>query len=327
MSTQQLFNIEQELNTFFEKKIPYYKQRYSGVGAPAAYIPELKNTNPDYLACALMFPDGQVILKGDYAVPFTLQSIAKVFIFMTACMHLGTSRVLEWVDVEPTGDPFNSILRFELNENKKPFNPMINAGAITVASLLPGTDSTEKIEKVKLLLSAILDKDVSINEKIFISEWETAYRNRALANFLMENHLLAADVEETLLTYTKLCSIEITAEDLAKIGLVLSIDGFDPIRRIEVIPSSIARFTKILMFTCGMYNYSGKFAAYVGIPGKSGVSGGILGTVPPSFRNHPILSDGCGIGIFSPAIDPCGNSVKGIKLLEDFLHSYSVQIF
>ncbi|WP_415874117.1 glutaminase A [Domibacillus aminovorans] len=318
-------DVENELTLFLDQKIAYYKEYLSG--ECANYIPELKVVNPDYLAFSLMLPNGKVHLNGDYQVPFTLQSISKVITFIAACLYNGTSAVLEWVDVEPTGDPFNSLLRFELNENKKPFNPMINAGALTVASLLPGLIPMDKIQGVTRLLSSLLDKDVTINKKVFESEWETAYRNRALANFLMENNLLASSVDDTLFTYINLCSIEITVEDLAKIGLILSLDGFDPVRRIQLIPAPITRLTKVLMFTCGMYNSSGKFAAFVGIPVKSGVSGGILGVVPPSLRSHPLLSDGCGIGLYGPAIDAHGNSVKGARLLEDFLQSYDVKIF
>lgn len=318
-------DIDYELNLFLNQKIAYYKKHLSG--ECANYIPELKKVNPDNLGCALMFPDGKVYLSGDYSIPFTLQSISKVITFMAACLYKGTSTVLEWVDVEPTGDPFNSVLRFELNQQQKPFNPMINAGALTVASLLPGSTPLDKIQGGIHLLSSMLDKEVAINTKIFESEWETAYRNRALANFLMESNLLASSVEDTLYTYINLCSVEITVEDLARIGLILSLDGFDPIRKINVIPSPIVRLTKTLMFTCGMYNSSGKFAAFVGIPAKSSVSGGILGAVPPSSRNHPLLSNGSGIGIYGPAIDKHGNSVKGIRLLEDFIEQYDVKIF
>ncbi|HZG73806.1 MAG TPA: glutaminase A [Chondromyces sp.] len=324
MELKQL-DIEHELSTFLEEKISYYKKHLQGTCAN--YIPELQKINPDYLSCALILPDGKTYLHGDYSVPFTLQSISKVITFMAACLYKGTSTVLEWVDVEPTGDPFNSLLRFELNGKQKPFNPMINAGALTVASLLPGSTPLDKIQRGMHLLSSILDKEVTINERVFKSEWETAYRNRALANFLMENRLLASSVEDTLYTYINLCSIEITVDDLAKVGLILSLDGYDPIRKVQVIPAPIVKLTKVLMFTCGMYNSSGKFAAFVGIPAKSGVSGGILGAVPPSLRNHPLLSEGCGIGIYGPAIDEHGNSIKGIKLLEDFLQLYNVQIF
>lgn len=317
--------IDQELDHFLKEKIAYIKKNVPG--ECASYIPELKKANPNDLGFALMLPNGEMYCSGDYQSTFTIQSISKVITFMAACVYRGTETVLDWVDVEPTGASFNSILTFELNKNRKPYNPMINAGAITVASLIPGDTPQEKIQKVLQFLSNILDRDVSINHRVFQSEWETAHRNRALASLLMENRLLDASVEDTLFTYINLCSIEITVEDLAKIGLILSHNGYDPIQKVQLIPESIVQLTKVIMFTCGMYDASGKFAAFVGIPAKSGVSGGILGSIPSSLRNHPLLQEGCGIGIYGPAIDEQGNSVKGMRLLESFLKTYTVQVF
>lgn len=204
-------------------------------------------------------------------------------------MHHGIESVLKWVDVEPTGDSFNSILRFELKNQKKPYNPMINAGALTVASLLPGTKYEEKLMNVTNLLYDLLGKEVGINEKVFTSEWETAYRNRVLVNLLAENDLLASEVDETLLTYIKLCSIEINVHDLAKIGLILSMDGYDPINQKQLIPTPIARLSKVLMFTCGMYNSSGKFAAFVGFPQRVGYLAASL----PAFLHQHAVSMSC----------------------------------
>jgi len=319
------FDLDQELQFFLDERIAYLKENVSG--KCASYIPELKKANPDDLGLALMLPSGKMYCSGDYNTTFTIQSISKVITFMAACVFRGTEEVLKWVDVEPTGASFNSILTFELNKNRKPYNPMINAGAITVASLIPGTTSQEKIQKVLDFLSKILGRNVSINTRVFQSEWETAHRNRALASLLMENELLDSSVDDTLFTYINLCSIEITVEDLAKIGLILSHNGYNPIQKVPLIPESIVQLTKVIMFTCGMYDASGKFAAFVGIPAKSGVSGGILGTIPSSLRNHPLLQEGCGIGIYGPAIDEHGNSVKGMKLLESFLKAYTVQVF
>ncbi|HEY4553378.1 MAG TPA: glutaminase A [Bacillaceae bacterium] len=316
---------ESELKNFLSDKISYYKQHV--YGECASYIPELKKADPTHLSIALLLPDGTSYTAGDCTPSFTFQSISKVISFIAACMHHETENVLDWVDVEPTGDSFNSILRFELKDQTKPYNPMINAGALTVASLLPGEGYEAKVSSVTDLLSDLLDKEVGINEKVFSSEWETAYRNRALANFLMENQLLASGVEETLLAYIKLCSIEINALDLAKIGLILSQDGYDPIKKQQLIPTSIARLAKVLMFTCGMYNSSGKFAAFVGIPAKSGVSGGIMASIPPSSRNTNILSEGCGVGVYGPAIDANGNSVMGVRLLQDLVELYDLKIF
>ena len=213
--------------------------------------------------------------------------------------------LLERVDVEPTGDAFNSIIRLEIHKPGKPFNPMINAGAITIASLLPGTSVQEKLESIYVLLKN--DREASaINEIVFQSEWETAHRNRALAYYLKENGFLESDVEETLEVYLKQCSIEINTEDIALIGLILAHDGYHPIRKEQVLPKEVARLTKALMLTCGMYNASGKFAAFIGLPAKSGVSGGIMTLVPQNlgriyrskmdvvlvFTDQPLMSMG-----------------------------------
>ncbi|WLR51741.1 glutaminase A [Bacillus tianshenii] len=311
----------QEFIYFLKERILNYKEDQGG--ACASYIPELKKANPNHLAINLLLPNGESFSEGDFQQSFSIQSISKVISFIAACMARGVSYVLDWVGVEPTGNPFNSYLI----EKRKPLNPMINAGALTTVSLLPGNNSVEKFHSVTDLLSILIGRKVMINSKIFNSELESAYRNRALANLLMENEFLASGVEETVLTYTKLCSINVTVNDLAKISLILAYDGFDPINEIQLIPTDIARLTKVLMYTCGMYNSSGEFAALVGIPAKSGVSGGILAIVPPSHRNSSLISNGCGIGIYGPAIDENGNSVKGIKLLKDLIRSYDVSIF
>lgn len=324
METYQLAE-ESQLNDFLHVKIPQYKQQAGG--KCASYIPELKKADPSHLSISLLLPDGTHYTAGDHTVFFTIQSISKVLSFITACMHHGIESVLNWVDVEPTGDSFNSFLRFELTNQKKPYNPMINAGALTVASLLPGESHKEKLMNVTNLLYNLLRKEVSINEKVFMSEWETAYRNRALVNLLAENGLLAGGVDETLLTYIKLCSIETSVHDLAKIGLILSMDGYDPIEKKQLIPVQIARLSKVLMVTCGMYNSSGKFAAFVGIPAKSGVSGGILASIPPSTRHLNVLSQGCGIGVYGPAIDRHGNSVMGVRILQDLVEQFHLNIF
>lgn len=133
---------------------------------------------------------------------------------------------------------------------------MINAGAITIASLLPGTSVQEKLESLYVLIEKMIEKRPAINEIVFQSEWETAHRNRALAYYLKENGFLESDVEETLEVYLKQCSIEINTEDIALIGLILAHDGYHPIRKEQVLPKEVARLTKALMLTCGMYNAS-----------------------------------------------------------------------
>ncbi|MEW9670453.1 glutaminase [Ammoniphilus sp. 3BR4] len=298
---------------------------FSAEGRCATYIPALGEADPAQLGVCIIGPDGKAIKSGDWNVPFTMQSISKVISFIAACLHRGVSYVMERVDVEPTGDAFNSIIRLEMHKPGKPFNPMINAGAITVASLLPGESPEKKMESVYALVEKMTGKYPAIKEEVFQSEWQTAHRNRALAHYLKESGFLESEVEEALEVYLRLCSIEVNTEDIALMGLFLAHDGFHPIRKEQILPKQVARITKALMLTCGMYNASGKFAAFVGIPAKSGVSGGIMGAVP-SGRKFP-FQDGCGIGIYGPAIDEYGNSLTGTRLLEHIVQEWDLSIF
>jgi glutaminase len=302
-------------------------QSYSTYGQTANYIPALRTINSSHLGICIILPDGTMIKSGDCEVSFTLQSISKVISFIAACLSRGIPYVLERVDVEPTGDAFNSIIRLEMHKPGKPFNPMINAGAITIASLLPGESSQNKLEFLDVFIEKMIGKRPTINEEVFRSEWQTAHRNRALAYYLKETGFLESEVEESLEVYLKLCSIEVNTEDIALIGLILAHDGYHPIRKEQVLPKNVAKLAKALMLTCGMYNASGKFAAFVGLPAKSGVSGGIMALVPPSVRKELPFQNGCGIGIYGPAIDEYGNSLTGVKLLKHIAQEWDLSIF
>lgn len=305
--------------------VKHYRS-FSASGQCATYIPALGEADPSQLGICIIDPDGNTLRSGDWNVSFTMQSISKVITFMAACSHRGIPYVMERVDVEPTGDAFNSIMRLEMHKPGKPFNPMINAGAITTASLLPGESAKKKADSVYALFERMTGKHPSIKEEVFHSEWQTAHRNRALAHYLKESGYLEAEVEETLEVYFKLCSLEVTTEDIALIGLILARDGFHPILNEQILPKQVARITKALMLTCGMYNASGKFAAFVGIPAKSGVSGGIMAAVPAGLRKFP-FHYGCGIGVYGPAIDEYGNSLAGIRLLEHIVQEWDLSIF
>ncbi|MFD4929835.1 glutaminase [Peribacillus butanolivorans] len=306
--------------------VAHYRS-YATKGQTANYIPALRNKHLSQLGICILEPGGTMITSGDWEVPFTLQSISKVLSFIAACLGRGISYVLDRVDVEPTGDAFNSIIRLEMHKPGKPFNPMINAGAITIASLLPGESSPKKLEFLYELIESLLGKRPTINEEVFQSEWLTSHRNRALAHYLKETNYLESDVEEALEVYLKQCSIVVTTEDIALIGLILAQDGYHPIRQEQVLPKAVAKLAKALMLTCGMYNASGKFAAFVGVPAKSGVSGGIMALVPPSARREMPFQDGCGIGIYGPAIDEYGNSVTGGMLLKQMAQEWDLSIF
>ncbi|MGC4378527.1 glutaminase [Fictibacillus sp. Mic-4] len=316
-----------QTKVYLDEWIDHYRP-YTTNGQCADYIPVLGKLDPFQLGICIIGADGTIEKSGDWDVPFTLQSISKVFSFIAVCLSRGLPEILEKVDVEPTGDPFNSMIRLEINKPGKPFNPLINAGAITVASMLPGKTPEDKLNVLYELFEKIWNKRPPINEEVFCSEWKTAHRNRAIAHYLKEMGYLETEVEEALEVYLKQCSIEIHTEDIAYMGLILSQDGYDPVRRMRVFPKEIARLTKALMTTCGMYNESGKFAAFTGIPAKSGVSGGIMGTVPPRVRKEDTpFKDGCGIGIYGPAIDKFGNSVAGGMLLRHISHEWDLSIF
>ncbi|BBH18725.1 glutaminase [Paenibacillus baekrokdamisoli] len=278
-------------------------------GQVAAYIPELAKAPRDALGISIMGRDGTTLTAGDNSLLFTMQSISKVFTLMLALSDNGEEGVFEKVGMEPTGDDFNSMLKLELVEPGKPFNPLINAGAIAVTSLIHGASPAEKSERVLRYFQDIAGgAPLTYNESVFRSESATAHRNRSLAYFLKDNEVLGEeiDVEDVLSVYFQHCSIEINVEQLSRMALVLAFDGTDPITERELIPRRYVQIAKTFMMMCGMYNASGEFAIRAGIPAKSGVSGGILAVVPGQF----------GIAVVGPALGAKGNSTAGVHLLE-----------
>lgn len=287
-------------------------------GKVADYIPALGKENPDDLSIAIHYPSGECVSAGDIKKKFTLQSISKVISLAFVLMDKGKDFVFDRVGMEPTGDPFNSIAKLETMAPAKPLNPMINAGALVVTHMING-DSTD--ERLQGLLSFVQDltndQSVTYNKEVAQSEYETADLNRSLIYFLKQHGIIDEDVEQLIDLYSKQCSIEMNCLDLARIGAVFAMDGADPQTGKQLIPSDVSRICKTFMVTCGMYNASGEFAIKIGIPAKSGVSGGIMGSVPGRF----------GIGIFGPSLDEKGNSIAGIRLLELLSKDYQLSMF
>lgn len=296
-------------------------------GQCASYIPALAEKDPNQLAISIIGTNNDEMKAGETTELFTLQSVSKVVTFILACMERGLPYVLERVDVEPTGDTFNSIIRLESHQPGKPFNPMINAGAITVSSMLDGNSPQEKVSKILCFLEQMVGKKLKVNEEVYQSEWQTANRNRSLAYYLMDSGFLDCSVEEALEVYLKQCAIEVNVSDLAMIGLVIANDGYHPLTKTQLFPKQVAKLAKALMVTCGMYNASGKFAAFIGLPAKSGVSGAILAAVPSHAGLDSPFPAGCGIGIYGPAIDDIGNSVAGVNLLKHIATEWNMNIF
>lgn len=300
------------LNRLVKKNIPETK-----LGTVASYIPELDKAKKDALGIYILDNEGNEYFSGDYETKFTIQSISKIVALMLAILDNGEEYVFSKVGMEPTGDPFNSITKLETSRERKPYNPLINAGAIAVSSMIKGKDARDRFGRLLDFFKKISeDETLDVNYKIYCGESETGNRNRAMGYFLKGEGIIEGNVEDALDIYFKQCSIEVTAKTLAKIGLFLANNGKLSTGEIVITPK-IATIVKTLMVTCGMYDSSGEFAVRAGIPSKSGVGGGILSVVPGKM----------GIGVYGPSLDKKGNSIAGISLLEDLSTELNLTIF
>ncbi|WDH80450.1 glutaminase A [Paenibacillus urinalis] len=301
-NTKELDTLLQSLPSWVETSIPH-----ASSGKVASYIPELSKAPQDALGITILAPDGQSVSAGDCSQVFTMQSISKVFTLILALMDNGEDEVFKRVGMEPTGDNFNSMLKLELVRPGIPFNPFINAGAITVTSLIHGKNMEEKSQRILNLFHSLTGKDnLAYDIDVFNSELESGDLNRSIAYFLKGNQVLIGDVDEVLDIYFRHCSILVQCADLARMGLILALDGEDPLTGTRLLPKRYVQIAKTFMTTCGMYNASGEFAIDVGLPAKSGVSGGILSLVPGRY----------GIGVIGPSLNDKGNSQAGVHLLE-----------
>ena len=287
------------------------------LGTVASYIPELDKAKKDALGLYIIDVNGNEYCSGDWDTKFTIQSISKIVTLMLAILDNGEEYVYSKVGMETTGDPFNSIKKLETSSRRKPYNPLINAGAIAIASMIKGKDVRDKFQRLLDFLRKISeDETLDVNYKIYCGESETGNRNRAMGYFLKGEGIIEGDVEDALDIYFKQCSIEVTAKTLAKIALFLANNGKLSSGEIVITPR-IATIVKTLMVTCGMYDSSGEFAVRAGIPSKSGVGGGILSVVPGKM----------GIGVYGPSLDKKGNSIAGVLLLEDLSSELNLTIF
>lgn len=287
-------------------------------GNVANYIPALARANPEDLGICIIDKDNNIYTAGEYNKLFTIQSISKTFVLMLALMDNGEEEVFKKVGMEPTGDAFNSIYKLEMKDLAKPLNPMINAGAIAVSSMIKGHSTEEKVNRLISIFRKITSNDqIKVNEEVYLSESRTGNKNKAMGYLLKDMGIIDGNVEDTMEVYFKQCSIEMDCVDVANLGLFLANNG-TILKTGEILTDErITRIVKTFMVTCGMYNSSGEFAIKVGIPAKSGVGGGIMASVPNSM----------GIGIYGPALDSRGNSVAGIKVLERLSKELNLSIF
>src|ERR1700694_1702738 len=282
-------------------------------GAVHDYIPDLGKADPAHFGVSLATLDGHVYEVGDTRIPFTIQSMSKPFVFALALDTLGAEPVESATGLEPSGAPFNSI---RLNADNHPFNPMVNAGAITCTGLLREAKGDGAFEYIRQALSRFAGRELDVDEAVFTSETVSGDRNRAIAYLLRTSHVIKEDVNAVLETYFRQCAVLVTARDIAVMGATLANRGINPVTGEQVMtPYAIAR-TLSVMTSSGMYDYAGEWIYRVGIPAKSGVGGGILAALPARL----------GLGSYSPRLDKHGNSVRGIKVCEALSSHYDLHM-
>lgn len=282
-------------------------------GEIATYIPQLAQANADAFGLAIATMDGHVYEVGSQE-PFTIQSVSKPFIYALAVADLGVEAVLRSVGVEPTGDPFNMISLDETTN--RPYNPMVNAGAIVTTSLMAGATREEQFARVLNGLSAFAGRPLDVDEAVFESERTTGDRNRAIAYLARTAGLLAPDVDGLLDIYFRQCAVLVTPRDLAVMAATLAGGGINPVTGEQAVPQEVVSRVLSVMATCGMYDYAGEWLYRVGLPAKSGVSGGITAVLPGQL----------GIGVRSPLLDPRGNSVRGVRACEELSQHFGLHL-
>lgn len=284
-------------------------------GAVADYIPELALAKPEWFGICVVTNDGQMFEVGECDQLFTIQSISKAFIFGLALEDYGREYVNSKVSVEPTGEAFNSIVLDEATN--RPYNPMVNAGAIATADLIKGKNGTERLKRVLAMFKRYTGRDHDINVPVFLSEKSTGNRNRAMTYLMLNFGMVSEKIDETLDLYFQQCSIMVNARDLAMLSVTLANGGVNPITKERAIDERYVQDVVTVMLTCGMYDASGEWAYRIGMPAKSGVGGGITAIAPGKL----------GVGTFSPLLDAKGNSIRGIKVCEDLSKDFGLHLF
>ena len=281
-------------------------EAHRGEGTVADYIPALARVDGNRFGLSVITVDGETAEYGDAWIPFSIQSISKVFTLSMALARIGEN-LWSRVGREPSGSRFNSIVQLEA-ESGVPRNPFINAGAIVVTdAVLAGRATDEAVADIRDTLRLLAcNETIDVDKEVATSEAATGYRNYSLANFMKGFGNLHSPVEDVLQTYFHQCSLRITCRQLARAGLFLASEGLDPLTDRRILSPEHARRINAIMMTCGHYDASGEFAFQVGLPGKSGVGGGILTIVP----------DRAAVAVWSPGLNEVGNSHVGTLALE-----------
>jgi glutaminase len=278
----------------------YERFRGDSGGEVANYIPVLAEVDPSLFGICVTSTRGDCLSVGDADRTFSIQSVSKPFVFALVCEALGPARSAELLGVDATGLPFNSIMAFELRSDRTT-NPMVNPGAIATTSLVPGATAQERWSNVRSGLSRFAGRSLELDERVYESETATNERNEGIAHLLRGYARMYCDPDEATDIYTKQCSLLVSACDLAVMGATLAAGGINPLTHEHVVSAGTCRHVLAVMATAGLYECSGDWLYDVGLPGKSGVSGGIVTVAPGKGA----------LATFSPLLDAAGNSVRG----------------
>jgi glutaminase len=292
----------------------YDRHRRSSEGAVSQVYPALAAVAPDLFGVSVVGTTGAIYSVGDADTTFSIMSVAKPFVFALVCEALGVEEVR--VGVNATGLPFNSLEAIERGGDGRT-NPMVNAGAIATTSLVPGRTAEARWQQILDGLSAFAGRRLALDEDVYVSASETNQHNRRITALLEQHGRLASDPDETLDLYTRQSSLSVTAQDLAVMGATLADGGVNPLSRERVVGELACRQTLAVMTTAGLYEASGDWLYDVGLPGKSGIGGGII-TVSPGKG---------GLGTFAPRLDAAGNSVRGQAVARFLSHRLGLDLF
>lgn len=303
-------NLHHLLQTIEAEISPYF-----GRGRVADYIPALAEVSPRQFGMSVALPDGTLVSTGDSGVKFSIQSISKVFTLAMVMRHVG-DELWRSVGREPSGSPFNSLVQLE-HEAGVPRNPFINAGAIVVTDRLMDHYPRPKDAILRFVRRVACSDDIYFDSKVARSEIENSSRNMALAYFMKSFGNIGNDVDTLIDIYCHQCSISMTCDELARAMLFLANGGVNPSDGESLLTPGRTKRLNSLMLTCGFYDESGDFAFRVGMPGKSGVGGGVVGVIPGRLS----------VAVWSPELDSCGNSLIGMEALERFTTGLGLSIF
>jgi len=303
----------------FQRVVDAAHAKYKGLqdGKNADYIPILTETPSELFGVVIVTREGKIYSAGDVDYKFSIQSVSKPFTAALIMNQQGVEVLDDKIGVEPTGLPFNSRLALELYEEKRSVNPLVNAGAIAAVSLVQASSEEERWNLILQNISGFAGSQLSVLEKVYDSEYETAFGNRAIANLLYNYERLYSDPEEAMRVYTRQCSIGINTKELGIMGATLANLGVNPLTGQRMMPAEDVPELLAIMATAGFYDESGEWMYTAGLPAKTGVGGGIVAVVPGRFA----------IAAFSPRLNEAGNSVRALNAIRYISGELGVGVF